>query len=77
MNKLTVAATLVVSIAVATAAQAEPDRAASGLGVQSCARFLDDVASDARLEDRYFDWAQGFMAGANGMALSRSLIISM
>ena len=40
---------------------------ATGLGMTSCDQFTKSVQSSPRMEDYYFEWAQGYMAGMNAM----------
>jgi hypothetical protein len=40
---------------------------ATGLGMTSCDQFTKSVRSSPRMEDNYFEWAQGYMAGMNAM----------
>jgi hypothetical protein len=36
-----------------------------GLGATSCAQFADFFRDSPKIEEEYFDWAQGFMSGLN------------
>lgn len=38
---------------------------ATGLGMTSCDQFIKSVQSSPKMEDTYFEWAQGFMTGMN------------
>ena len=40
---------------------------ATGLGTTSCDQFTKSVLSSPRMEDSYFEWAQGYMTGMNSM----------
>jgi hypothetical protein len=33
-----------------------------GVGVRSCARFLNDIRQSGTAEDQYFTWAEGYMS---------------
>jgi hypothetical protein len=50
------------------AAQAASTAMAMGKGVSTCAKFAQDYQRDVGIEDVYFVWAQGFMAGINATA---------
>jgi HdeA/HdeB family len=36
-----------------------------GIGALTCAQFVERYQADPAIEDRFFDWAQGFMSGLN------------
>ena len=40
---------------------------ATGLGMTSCDQFTKSVQASPKMEDNYFEWAQGYMAGMNSM----------
>ena len=40
---------------------------ATGLGMTRCDQFTKSVQSSPKMEDNYFEWAQGYMAGMNAM----------
>jgi len=40
---------------------------ATGLGMTSCDQFLKSIRASPEMEDKYFEWAQGYMAGMNAM----------
>jgi hypothetical protein len=48
----------------AVAAHAEPF-SNMGIGMLTCAQFVEHYRADPAIEDRFFDWAQGFMSGIN------------
>ena len=49
---------------IAATAHAEPF-SNMGIGVLTCAQFVEHYRADPAIEDRFFDWAQGFMSGIN------------
>jgi hypothetical protein len=40
---------------------------ATGLGMTACDQFTKSVQTSPSMEDNYFEWAQGYMAGMNAM----------
>jgi hypothetical protein len=40
---------------------------ATGLGMTDCDQFTKSIQSSPSMEDTYFEWAQGYMAGMNAM----------
>jgi len=36
-----------------------------GIGMLTCAEFVEHYRADPAIEDRFFDWAQGFISGIN------------
>jgi hypothetical protein len=44
-----------------------------GFGVDSCAEFSQRFQVNISIENTYFDWAQGFMSGANTLAQAEKL----
>lgn len=48
-------------------AQAEP-LSSMGVGVLTCEKFLAYYQADPSVEERFFDWAQGFMSAINDAA---------
>ena len=50
----------------AATAHAEPF-STMGIGALTCAQFVEHYEADHAIEDRFFDWAQGFMSGINDL----------
>jgi hypothetical protein len=47
-----------------TTAYSEPF-SSMGIGMLTCAGFLEQYRSNPAIEDQLFDWAQGYMSGLN------------
>jgi hypothetical protein len=62
MRKLS--ALVAASLLCVTTAHGEPF-STMGIGALTCAQFFERYRSDPAIEDRFFDWAQGFMSGLN------------
>lgn len=55
------------AIVAAPVASSSPDDPAvfRGIGADTCANFARDYAQSPNVEAKYYNWAQGFMSGAN------------
>jgi hypothetical protein len=40
---------------------------ATGLGLRNCGQFNEQYRKSSEEEDKYFEWAKGFMSGMNSM----------
>lgn len=60
-------ALIAAAIVTAPVASSSPDDPAvfRGMGADKCANFAHDVQSSKGAEADYYNWAQGFMSGAN------------
>jgi hypothetical protein len=66
MRSIIAALAMVLAASVANA-QHYKGALTAGTGSLTCGKFAQDYAHNTRIEDIYFNWAQGFMSGVNVM----------